>query len=253
MDSSAIRRPCPVRTFRPPQMRSIRYTLGMKRALRIVGWTVTALFAAPLIAAAPPPDAALPVVRTWALSAEDLSGSRPPPTPTHHMRIEMAMISGTRWTPDEILAAARGAAAILAQCGIQVDAVQLREFEGPRRYRYLHTPDSREFARRSTLGRPAVFFVDDTRQRPAFDAEAVGRANSASRPEMENTVWITAGIRDLPVALAHELVHVLTDSGVHADAPGNLMREETAAASTRLSTAQCTAMRESGVARGLLR
>jgi hypothetical protein len=234
-------------------MDSIGFKFGTLRPLFAVAWASTALFAATLAAAPPSPDAPLPVVRSWVLSVEDLAGSRSPPTPTHHMRIEMAMISGTRWTPDEILAATRGAAAILAQCGIQVDAMLLREFDGPRRYRYLHTPDSREFARRSGLGKPAVFFVDDTRQRPAFDAEAVGRANAASRPEMENTVWITAGIRDLPVALAHELVHVLTDSGVHTDAPGNLMREETAAASTRLSAAQCSTMLERGVARGLLR
>ena len=233
-------------------MKAIGFKLVTLRALLCpVAWASTAVFAATPTAAPPSPDAPLPIVRTWVLSSDDLSGTRAS-APTHHLRVEMAMISGTRWTPDEILAATRGAAAILAQCSIQVDAVQLREFDGPRRYRYLRTPDSRELARRAGLGRPAVFFVDDTLQRPAFDAEAVGRANAASRPEMENTVWITAGIRDLPVALAHELVHVLTDSGAHSDAPDNLMREETAAASTRLDARQCNAMRENGVARGLL-
>ena len=61
-----------------------------------------------------------------------------------------------------------------------------------------------------------------------FDAEAIGRANAKNCPEMADTVWITATTRDLPVALAHELVHVLTDSGDHSNALDNLMRDDTA-------------------------
>ena len=164
----------------------------------------------------------------------------------------MAVVSGTRWVPDVIFDAARRAVAILGQCDIQASLVQLHEFDGPKRYRYLPTPDSREFARRSGLGRPAIFFVDDTLQRPAFDAEAIGRANAKTRPEMADTVWITAEIRDLPVALAHELVHVLTDSGDHSDAPGNLMREDTAPGNTHLTPEQCGSIVATGQAKGLL-
>ena len=163
------------------------------------------------------------------------------------------MISGSRWTSDAILDAVKGAAAILAQCDIDVSPAQLREFDGPQRYRYLRTPDSREFARRAGLLKPTIFFVDDTLQRPAFDAEAIGRGNAKSRPEMTDTVWITAGIRDLPVALAHELVHVLTDSGAHSDVPGNLMRDDTAAGNTRLTAEQCGSIVTIGTANGLLR
>jgi hypothetical protein len=130
--------------------------------------------------------------------------------------------------------------------------VQLHEFNGPRRYRYLLTRDSREFARRSGLAKPAVFFVDDTLHRPAFDAEAIGRANAKNRPEMADTVWITATTRDLPVALAHELVHVLTDSGDHSESPGNLMREETAPGNTQLTPEQCSRIVAIGQAHGLL-
>ncbi|MEO8507591.1 MAG: hypothetical protein ABI593_08180 [Betaproteobacteria bacterium] len=215
-------------------------------------WTAMVLVSASLAAAQPAPDAApLPVVRSWVLSADELRGSSSTP-PTHSLHLELAIVSGTRWKPDEILEAVRGAAKILDQCGIRVDAARLREFDGPPRYRYLRTPDSRELARRSGVSRPAVFFVDDTLQRPAFDAEAIGRGNAASRPEMRDSVWITAGIRDLPVALAHELVHVLADSGAHSDAPDNLMREETTAANTRLAAGQCSAMRATGEANGLL-
>ena len=196
-------------------------------------------------------DLPLTKVRSWTLADRDLFTSQTRP-PAYRLRLEMAVVSGTRWVPDAIFDAARGAVAILAQCDIQVSLVQLHEFDGPERYRYLATPDSREFARRSGLAKPAIFFVDDTLQRPAFDAEAIGRANAKTRPEMADTVWITAAIRDVPVALAHELVHVLTESGDHSNAPGNLMRDDTAPGNTHLTPEQCGSIVAIGQAKGLL-
>jgi hypothetical protein len=43
------------------------------------------------------------------------------------------------------------------------------------------------------------------------------------------------------------------DSGEHSEEPGNLMRDETSAGSTVLSAAQCTRLRDTGRANGLLR
>ncbi len=197
------------------------------------------------------PDPPLTVMRTWTLAERDLYPARTSPA-GYRLRLEMATVSGTRWKPDVMLDAARRAAAILAQCDIEIGIVRLQEFDGPRQYRYLSTPISREFARRSGLRKPVIFFVDDTRQRPAFDAEAIGRGNAKSRPEMADTVWITAAIRDLPVALAHELVHVLTDSGDHSDATDNLMRDDTAPGNTHLSPEQCGRIVATGQAHGLI-
>jgi hypothetical protein len=196
-------------------------------------------------------DPPLTKVRSWTLADRDLLNSQTRP-PAYRMRLAMAVVSGTRWAPDVIMEAARRAVAILGQCDIEVSVVELHEFTGPQQYRYLLTPHSREFARRSGLAKPAVFFVDDTLQRPAFDAEAIGRANAKARPEMADTVWITAGIRDLPIALAHELVHVLTDSGEHSNAPDNLMRADTAPGNTRLTPEQCGSILAIGQANGLL-
>jgi hypothetical protein len=100
--------------------------------------------------------------------------------------------------------------------------------------------------------KPAVFFVRDSWHVPVFDAEAFGSGNTATRPELAFTVWITAHIRDLPVALAHELAHVLMDSGEHSVDPGNLMRDETAPGNTFLTPAQCARMTETGERNGLL-
>ena len=111
---------------------------------------------------------------------------------------------------------------------------------------------SRDLLGRINVRKPAVFFVDDTHQQPPFDAEAIGRANARSRPELVDTIWVVHGARDLPQTLAHELVHVLSDSGAHSETAGNLMREETGSHDTRLTAAQCEAMRSRGRQNGLL-
>lgn len=174
------------------------------------------------------------------------------PAPRHRLVLELAVIAGSGWSADTVLASARQAGRILAQCAIAIERIRLSEFDGPARYRYLSTRVSRELARRANLARPALFFVADTLHRPAFDAEAIGRANSRTRPEMADTVWITAGTRDLPIVIAHELVHVLSDSGVHSDLPRNLMREDTGPENTGLTGEQCRAIASTAQANGLL-
>jgi hypothetical protein len=144
-------------------------------------------------------------------------------------------------------------AAILAQCGIRLERAELYRFEGgDSGLRYLSTPVSRQLVRRVRPAKPALFFVRDTRHVPTFDAEAFGSGNTATRPELVFTVWVTAWIRDLPLALAHELAHVPMDSGRHSTEPGNLMRDETAPGNTRLSPEQCASMTEAGERNGLL-
>ena len=171
---------------------------------------------------------------------------------THQLTLYAHTFGGTRWKPDEVIEAVVGAARLLVQCGITLTAAELRTVEAPAALRYFDTPRSRVLLRNLDAPRPAVFFVEDTKNDPAFDAEAVGRANSARRPELVNTVWVAHGARDLPFALAHELVHVLSDSGEHTDEPRNLMRSETAPENTQLNAAQCERMRSRGEANGLL-
>ena len=196
-------------------------------------------------------EAPLEELRSWTLAKGDLMSSPMQPL-AYGLHLEMVMLRGTRWSPGVILDSVKRAATILSQCGIRIESARLREFAGPRRYRYLSTADSREFARRTDLRKPAIFFVDDTRMEPAFEAEAIGRANARARPEMADTVWITSATRDLPIALAHELVHVLANSGDHSSLPGNLMREQTTPFNTRLAREQCSAIVSAAQANGLL-
>jgi hypothetical protein len=189
------------------------------------------------------------VVETRAIDAQRLPALA---NGTHRLTLYAHTFKGTRWTQDEVVNAVAGAAQLLGQCGIAVHSAELRVIEAPGRFQYYHTPDSRELLRGIQTPKPAVFFVEDTRNNPAFDAEAIGFSNSKRRPELVNTVWVAHGARDLPYALAHELVHVLSDSGQHTDEPGNLMRAETAPQNRHLTAAQCELMRSRGVANGLL-
>ena len=179
-------------------------------------------------------------------------GRLPSGRPTHLMKLTLAVMKATNWDVAGALSAAQDATAILNQCGIRTDEIETNEFEGPARFRSVFTPVSRELAKRLVLPKPTLFFVADTLNRPAFDAEAVGRANSRTRPEMADTVWIAYGARDLAVVIAHELAHVLADSGEHSAEPHNLMREETGPGDTHLTAEQCAAIKRTGSANGLL-
>ena len=182
---------------------------------------------------------------------------RLPPVPTvdatHELVLHLHTFRDTRWQVAEIMNAYAQAGRLLGQCGIAFASAELRVLEAPRRFHYYQTPVSRELLRTMQVGKPAVFFVEDTRNNPAFDAEAIGRANAFGRPELANTVWVAHGARDLPYALAHELVHVLSDNGGHSSESGNLMQTETSPQNTRLNAAQCTLLRSRGEATGLLR
>ncbi len=172
--------------------------------------------------------------------------------PALKLHLTLAKLEDTGWEDERIQDAAREAGSILAQCGIALESAELVRIRVPERYRDFLTPVSRELARAVPLPRPVIWFVRDTRQRPAFDAEAIGRGNSRTRPELADSVWVTRATRDLGIALAHELAHVLMNSGEHTDEPGNLMREETAPSNTALSPQQCARLRDTASANGLL-
>lgn len=189
------------------------------------------------------------VVETRAVPKEQLPVAR---GASHDLRLSLYTFQGARWVAHEILVAVLESARVLAQCGVALAGAELRLLAAPRRFHFYFTPVSRELLREIAVSKPAIFFVDDTLNRPAYDAEAIGLENAVSRRELANTVWVSYGARDLPLALAHELVHVLSDSGDHSEEPGNLMRAETSPENSRLSDAQCHRLRARGEMNGLL-
>ena len=172
---------------------------------------------------------------------------------THRLHLTVVNVEGSGWTRERAIEALREMAAILGQCEISIAGAEWLTLSAPPGYLDFSTPAARELARRYPVARPAIYLVRDTRSRPAFDAEAIGRGNSRTRPEIADTVWITAATRDAGIVLAHELAHVLMDSGEHSDEPGNLMGDQTAAGRKALSAVQCERLRETGSGNGLLR
>lgn len=176
----------------------------------------------------------------------------PQPAKTTHT-LELRAVNLGGWPDNTIRPALQQTALILAQCSVAISRVDLLQVTAPESHRYFDTLRSRELARALDLPRPAVFFAAGTRQVPAFDAEAIGRGNSRTRPELADTVWIAQGARDLGIVVAHELAHVLMDSGGHDNRPGNLMAESTTPQNTQLTAAQCERLTATGRRHGLLR
>lgn len=171
---------------------------------------------------------------------------------TQRLALHLYVFRGSRWETGTVAAIVPAVGAVLAQCGIGIERAQLHVVDAPAQFRSYSTSVSRQLMRAMPVTRPAVFFVDETLNRPAYDAEAIGLANSRTRPELAHTIWVAYGTRDLPIALAHELVHLLSNSGAHSDEPGNLMREETSWQNTKLAPGQCEQARDRGKAQGLL-
>lgn len=186
-------------------------------------------------------------------SRQTINNLAPQPATASELALHLSVANIDHWDAAVVIAALRTAATLLAQCAIRVTGADLLQIAVPESHRYFATPRSRELAQALALPKPTLYFTAGTRQIPAFDAEAIGRSNSRSRPELTDTVWIARGARDPGQVIAHELAHVLMDSGAHDDTPGNLMAEETAPQNTQLNAAQCTQMRDTGTRNGILR
>ncbi len=171
---------------------------------------------------------------------------------THALRPTMVIMDGAGWQLDAVREATANAARILAQCAIDIPEVTVRQVEGPERAKIFRNDWSTELVSALAPDRPAVFFVKDTLQDIAFDAEAIGRSNSRKRRQLADTVWITAAAEDIDISLAHELYHAVADSGQHDPDPMNLMHERSNASNTTLRASQCLRLIRVGEALGNL-
>ncbi len=171
----------------------------------------------------------------------------------HLLAPSFVLVGDSGWQSDAVHQAIDAALGLLGQCGIAAPRRAVHVVTGPQRVRYYHRATAAELVRALDLPAPLVFFVKDTLAGERYDAHSFGRANSAGAPWLADTVWVTSGARDAGVALAHELFHVLADSGEHSDDARNLMHPEASAASTALTAQQCARARQRGTALGLLR
>ncbi len=158
---------------------------------------------------------------------------------THALQPTFVYMEGTAWDITGLRNIAAKAARILAQCGVYIPRIEVRVLNAPQAYRYFRESVAKELVRQIPSPKPTVYFVRDTLQKDAYDAEAIGKGNSATRPTLAYTLWITEALKHPDIGLAHELTHILMDSGAHVERPGNLMRAETSVDNLKLTPQQC--------------
>lgn len=168
------------------------------------------------------------------------------------LNLNIVALDGAGWEAPTVRAMAHGAATLLRQCGIVLGKVTVHHLSAPERLGYLTLETAQALVHAKTYAKPTAYLVADTRRPEPFDAEAFAPANSAATPLLTDTVWIRRGTPYPDIALAHELIHVLTNSGTHSTERGNLMRDQTALDNTKLSADQCREILSNGSARGLL-
>ena len=116
----------------------------------------------------------------------------------------------------------------------------------------LSTGSARSLLEAAAARQPVVVFARETRMEQAYLGEAFGIGNTARRPWLANSVWLMLDVDDAGIALAHELYHVLANSGAHVEGRPNLMQPDTRPESTELTSRQCRLAQLSGVKLGLL-
>lgn len=149
------------------------------------------------------------------------------------------------WSKELINQSLLEAEEILSQCNINLNSVTISELSIPNYLRDLETGSARTLISaldNDTEFKPIkVFYARDTRMLTPFDGEAFGRGNTRRRPWLQNSVWLMNGIQDPGIALAHELFHVLSNSGEHVQIGNNLMQTRTSPGNVALEQTQCDA------------
>lgn len=183
------------------------------------------------------PEHAIQVVASsdWSGSSADDEQLRPVPLDV--------LILDEGWPLQQVEQVLDEAQSILAQCDVRFSDVQLRRVAGPDYLRDLETGRAKTLMDAVRMSGPqrrvTAVFARDTRMRQAYDAEAFGRGNTRTRAWLTDTVWLTLALQDRGIALAHELFHVLANSGDHSDEEANLMLRRTTGDNRDLTPAQC--------------
>ena len=162
------------------------------------------------------------------------------------------LVLDSRWTHQRVEQAVQQAYEILAQCSIIAGEVSIHAIEAEDYLRDLSTGSARTLLKAAGTANATVVFARDTRMQAAFDGEAFGLGNTRMRPWLAPSVWLMLGVDDPGVALAHELFHVIANSGEHVEGVANLMQGRTRPESQKLTPDQCRLALANGVANRLL-
>jgi hypothetical protein len=166
--------------------------------------------------------------------------------------LTLVWVENAGWQLQALIKAVSDAARIYRQCGVRFGTVSIQLLRTPRAMRYYDTANAIALMKAVTLTRPVAWFMRDTLQAPAFDAQAIGRSNVMPGSGLMNTAWMTSQLEHPGVALAHELFHILANTGAHVPEKSNLMSARTTPDGTALRDWQCERLYKVGAAFGLL-
>ena len=143
---------------------------------------------------------------------------------------------------------------ILGQCGIVADKLNVYVVRAPTRLTDFSDSLARELVPRLNISRPAVYFVRDSLQPRKLEYEVIANANSKSRPELRDTLWILAGARDLGEGTARTLMYMLMDRYEINKVAGSLFySDQTNLDNSRIDEDQCSLALRTGQSNGLLK
>ena len=162
------------------------------------------------------------------------------------------LVLDQRWSQSLIENSLRDAYQILAQCDLAPGVVTIHAVDGADYLRDLSTGSARTLLEAAGGRHATVLFARDTLMQATFTGEAFGLGNTGMRPWLSNSVWLMPDVDDPGIALAHELFHVLANSGAHIEGSANLMQGRTRPDSTKLTSEQCRQAQLNGITNGLL-
>jgi len=162
------------------------------------------------------------------------------------------LVLDSRWSQQRIEQAVQQAFLILAQCELIPGEISIYSVSGDDYLRDLSTGSARTLFEAVGNAKTSVVFARDTRMQAAYLGEAFGLGNTRMRPWLANSVWLMLDIEDAGIALAHELYHVIANSGAHVEGVANLMQPRTRPESLELTTQQCRLAQANGVDKQLL-
>ena len=166
----------------------------------------------------------------------------------------LALDSG--WQTEDIMDILQESELILSQCSISFSDSEIQTVQAPVYLRDLTTGGSRTLFDSVRLSgdkrKLTVVFAHDTQMSTPFDAEAFGRGNTRNRSWLTDSVWLTLALEDRAIALAHEMFHVLVNSGEHSSVEGSLMLARTSGNNTSLTVEECQMARARALSLGLV-
>ena len=166
------------------------------------------------------------------------------------------LVLDRQWQAAEVMQVLQAAENILFQCGLSFSDTSVQIVQAPDYLRDLSIGGARTLFEAQRLSgakrRLTAVFARDTRMSTPFDAEAFGRGNTRNRSWMSDSVWLTLALEDRAIALAHEIFHVLVNSGEHSRVYGSLMMERTTGDNTKLTNEECEMAHQRASQLGLL-